>query len=86
MTVTIVPHVGLLPPHFRMAVIHALAAMFCMGLTENEDKAKLLSVTGDTYRRKARAQDAGQSTPRVLNTQQFLVTRRGIRSGNEGLI
>ena len=83
---TIEPQVGLWPPHFKMAVIHALASMFCMGLTENEDKAKLLAVTGDAYRRKARAQDSGQSTPRVINTQQFLVTRRGVRSGNEGLI
>lgn len=83
---TVEPNVGLWPPHFRMAVIHSLASMFALGLTENEDKSKMLSMVGDQYRRKARAQDAGQSTPRVLNTQQFLVTRRGIRSGNEGLI
>lgn len=83
---TVEPNVGNWPPHFRMAVIHALASMFCLGLTENEEKSKMLAQIGDTYKRKARAQDSGQSTPRVLNTQQFLVTRRGVRSGNEGLI
>ena len=41
---------------------------------------------GDTYRRKARAQDGGQSSPRVLNTGQMMSARRGVRSGNEGLI
>lgn len=83
---TVEPHVAYWPPHFRMAIIHALAAVFCMGLTDNDDKSKLLSAVGDTYRRKARAQDSGQSTPRVVNTSQMLASRRGVRSGNEGLI
>jgi hypothetical protein len=83
---TVEPPVATWPPHFRMSIIHALAAMFCMGLTENEEKAKLLASIGDTYKRKARSQDGGQSTPRAITTQQFLAARRGLRSGNEGLL
>ena len=45
----------------------------------------MLLAAGDTYRRKARAQDCGQSSPRVLNTQQMMSARRGQRLGNEGL-
>ncbi|MBK25885.1 MAG: hypothetical protein CME70_17930, partial [Halobacteriovorax sp.] len=74
------------PPHFRMAVIFGLAGMFALSLTENEEKSKMLLAAGDAYRRKARAQDGGQSTPRVLNTQQMMSARRGQRSGNEGLL
>ena len=74
------------PPHFRMAVIFGLAGIFALSLTENEEKSKMLLAAGDTYRRKARAQDGGQSSPRVLNTQQMMSARRGQRSGNEGLI
>ena len=69
-----------------MAVIFGLAGIFALSLTENEEKSKMLLAAGDTYRRKARAQDGGQSSPRVLNTQQMMSARRGQRSGNEGLI
>ena len=60
--------------------------MFALALTENEAKSKMLMAAGDVYRRKARAQDGGQSSPRVLNTGQMMDARRGARSGNEGLL
>ena len=80
------PPVGYWPPHFRMSIIYGLASMFALALTENEAKSKMLMAAGDVYRRKARAQDGGQSSPRVLNTGQMMDARRGARSGNEGLL
>jgi len=83
------PPVGNWPPHFRLAVVFRLAAAFCMALTENEDKSQILLNWSESYARKARSSDGGQSSPRAIKGRQILGSRQGgglSRSSNEGII
>ena len=71
------PDESTFPPFFDQALIHRLAADFCLPLTESTSRAELLEKIADASWRHARLIDAQEETPRAIEDFALIAAHGG---------